>query len=70
MKLVILEPLGVNKDKLLGMAKESLGNEVDIIYYDTRAEDTETLIERSKDADAVVLSNLPYKKEVIENCPN
>ncbi|OCA98507.1 2-hydroxyacid dehydrogenase [Clostridium beijerinckii] len=70
MKLVILEPLGVNKDKLLGMAKESLGNEVDIIYYDTRVEDTETLIERSKDADAVVLSNLPYKKEVIENCPN
>ncbi|MCI1476968.1 MAG: 2-hydroxyacid dehydrogenase [Clostridium beijerinckii] len=70
MKLVILEPLGVNKDKLLGMAKYSLGNEVDIIYYDTRVEDTETLIERSKDADAVVLSNLPYKKEVIENCPN
>jgi phosphoglycerate dehydrogenase-like enzyme len=70
MKLVILEPLGVNKDKLLGMAKDTLGNEVDIIYYDTRVEDTETLIERSKDADAVVLSNLPYKKEVIENCPN
>lgn len=48
------------------MAKDSLGNEVDIIYYDTRVEDTEKLIERSKDADAVVISNLPYKKEVIE----
>jgi phosphoglycerate dehydrogenase-like enzyme len=70
MKLVILEPLGVNKDNLLGMAKETLGNKVDIVYYDTRVEDTETLIERSKDADAVVLSNLPYKKEVIENCHN
>lgn len=70
MKLVILEPLGVNKEKLLGMAKDALGNEVDIVYYDTRVEDTETLIERSKEADAVVLSNLPYKKEVIENCPN
>ena len=70
MKLVILEPLGVNKDKLLGTAKDVLGNEIEIIYYDTRAEDTETLIERSKDADVVILSNLPYKKEVIENCPN
>ncbi|MEQ8197344.1 MAG: 2-hydroxyacid dehydrogenase [Clostridiaceae bacterium] len=70
MKLVILEPLGVNKDKLLSMAKDALGNEIEIIYYDTRAEDTETLIERSKEADAVVLSNLPYKKEVIENCPS
>ena len=70
MKLVVLEPLGVNKDKLLDMAKDTLGNKVDIVYYDTRVEDTETLIERSKDADVVVLSNLPYKKEVIENCPN
>jgi len=70
MKLVILEPLGVNKDKLLSMTKDTLGNKVDIVYYDTRVEDTETLIERSKDADAVVLSNLPYKKEVIERCPN
>lgn len=70
MKLVILEPLGVNKDKLLGMAKDALGNEIEIIYYDTRVEDTETLVERSKEADAVVLSNLPYKKEVIEACPN
>jgi len=70
MKLVILEPLGINKDKLLGMAKDTLGNEIEIIYYDTRVEDTETLMERSKDADAVVLSNLPYKKEIIENCPN
>jgi phosphoglycerate dehydrogenase-like enzyme len=70
MKLVILEPLGVNKDKLLNMAKDTLGSEIEIIYYDTRVEDTETLIERSKEADAVVLSNLPYKKEIIENCPN
>src|SRR5471030_787807 len=70
MKLVILEPLGINKDKLLGMAKDTLGNEIEIIYYDTMVEDTETLIERSKEADVVVLSNLPYKKEVIENCLN
>lgn len=70
MKLVILEPLGVNKEKLLGMAKDTLGSEIDIVYYDTRVEDTETLIERSKEADVVVLTNFQYKKEVIENCPN
>lgn len=70
MKLVILEPLGVNKEKLLGMAKDTLGSEIDIVYYDTRVEDTETLIERSKEADVVVLTNFQYKKEVIEYCPN
>lgn len=70
MKLVILEPLGISKDKLLNMAQNALGNEVEVIYYDTRVEDTKTLVERSKEADVVILSNLPYKREVIENCSN
>lgn len=70
MKLTILEPLGVEKEKFLKMAKDVLGDRVEIKFYETRVEDTETLIERSKDADIVVLSNFKYKKEVIEKCPN
>lgn len=70
MKLVILEPLGVEKEKLLNMAENVLGDRVEIIYYDNRVEDTETLIKRSAEADIVVLSNFKYKKEVIEKCPN
>ena len=70
MKLTILEPLGVEKEKFLNMAEKVLGNRVEITYYDNRVEDTKTLIERSKDADIVVLSNFQYRKEVIENCPN
>lgn len=70
MKLVILEPLGVEKEKFLKMAKDVLKDSVEIKFYETRVEDTETLIERSKDADIVVLSNFKYKKEVIEKCPN
>ena len=70
MKLTILEPLGVEKEKFLKMAKDVLGDRVELKFYETRVEDTETLIERSKDADIVVLSNFKYKKEVIEKCPN
>ena len=70
MKLTILEPLGVEKEKFLKMANDVLGDRVEIKFYETRVEDTETLIERSKDADIVVLSNFKYKKEVIEKCPN
>lgn len=70
MKLVILEPLGVEEEKLLGMAEETIGDRMEVVYYDTRVEDTDTLIERSKEADVVVLSNFKYKKEVIEHCPN
>ena len=70
MKLSILEPLGVEKEKLLNMAEKVLGDRAEITYYDNRVEDSETLIERSKDAEIVVLSNFQYRKDVIEKCPN
>jgi D-3-phosphoglycerate dehydrogenase len=70
MKLVIIEPLGVEQEKLLKMAEETLGNSVEIVYYDNRTTDTQTLIERGKDADIIAVSNLPLNKEVIEGCSN
>lgn len=70
MKLSILEPLGVEKEKFLNMAEKVLGDRAEITYYDNRVEDSETLIERSKDAEIVVLSNFQYRKDVIEKCPN
>lgn len=68
MNVVILEPLGVAKEKLLGLGREVLGDQVNLIYYDTRTEDVDELIERSKDADVVVLSNFQYRREVMEHC--
>lgn len=70
MKLVIIEPLGVEKEKLLSMAAEALKNNVEIIYYDTKVTDTETLIERGKDADIIAVSNLPLNSDVINGCKN
>ena len=70
MKLVIIEPLGVAKEKLLNLATATLGNQVEIIYYDTRVTDTEELIKRGKDADIIAVSNLPLNSEVIGGCPN
>ncbi len=70
MKLVILEPLGVAKENLLAMAEKAVNGRMEVVYYDTRAEDTPTLIERSRDADVIVLSNFQYRREVMEHCPN
>lgn len=70
MKLVIIEPLGVEKSKLLEMAKETLGDAVEIVYYDSKVTDTKTLIERGQDADIIAVSNLPLNKEVINGCKN
>lgn len=69
MKLVILEPLGVEQEKLLALAEEKLTDRVEIEAYDTRVTDADALAERAKDADIVVLSNLPFRKEVMERCP-
>lgn len=70
MKLVIIEPLGVDDEKLLSMAREALPDSVEIQYYNTRVTDTETLIERGKDADIIAVSNLPLNADVIRGCEN
>lgn len=70
MKLVIIEPLGVDKEKLLDMVKKVLPDSIKTKYYDTRVTDTASLIERGKDADIIAVSNLPLNSEVIEGCRN
>ena len=70
MKLVVLEPLGIPQEKLRALCEEAVGGRMEVVLCDTRAEDTPTLVERSRGADVVVLSNLPYKREVIEQCPD
>ncbi len=70
MKIVFLEPLGILQQQLEQMAEKTVAGRAEVVCYDNRVEDVPTLIERSKDADVVVLSNFSYRKEVIEHCPN
>lgn len=70
MKVSVLEPLGVEKNLFLDIAAQYLDEDVELVCYDNRVTDTQTLIERSKDASVVVLSNFHYGKEVMEQCPD
>lgn len=70
MKLVIIEPLGVEQSKLLSIAASMLPENMEVIYYDTRVTDTASLIARGKDADIIAVSNLPLNSEVIKGCKN
>ncbi len=65
MKLVVLEPLGVEKEQLESLAA-ALSPKPEFVYYDTRVTDTETLIQRGVDADIIAVSNLPLSAEVIK----
>ena len=69
MKIAFLEPLGVSADALDAMVRTAIGPDHEVVYWPDRKTDTETLVRRCEGADAVVLSNFPFRREVIERCP-
>ena len=60
-KLVIIEPLGVEEDKLMEIAHKALPDSIEIISYQTKVTDTESLIERGKDADIIMVAKPAIK---------
>ncbi len=70
MKCAVVEPLGVSKEVLLECAAKILGSEIEIDYYPDRKEDEQSLISRSGDADIVMISNIPYNREIMSKNPN
>lgn len=70
MKLVVLEPLGVEKETLLALAEEKLGDRAEITVYDTRETDITKMAERAAEADILVLANQLLPEEVVRECKN
>ena len=70
MKLVIIEPLGVEEEKLMEIAHKTLPDSVEIVSYQTKVTDTDSLIERGHDADVIMVANLPLNADVIKGCKN
>lgn len=70
MKLVVAEPLRIPKERLNHLLRDTLGDRVDVIFYDTRNTDPACLMERCQDADIVALTDLPFRREVIQRCPH
>lgn len=68
MNIIAVEPIGIGKVKEEEIKKEfsCLGHSF-LMYYD-RKEDEKTLIERMKDADIVIISNIPLTKNVLNEC--
>lgn len=68
MKIVILEPLGISKEKLAAASAAVEAKGHTITAYDTRTEDAQEMAERGKDADVIVIANQPLRKNVLEKC--
>lgn len=70
MKIVIIEPLGITNEKLEEASKEVKKAGHELVYHETRTDDTNELIQRGKDADIIIIANLPFRKAVLEHCDN
>ncbi|MBQ4355203.1 MAG: hydroxyacid dehydrogenase [Bacteroidales bacterium] len=69
MNIAILEPLGVSTEYLKERIVNKIGDSHQLTFFPDRREDEATLVARSQGADIVVLSNIPYRKAIIERCP-
>lgn len=69
MKIVFLETLGLSQAELDAAVRPFVGDAAELIYYPDKKTDPETLVQRCKDADVAVLTNFPFRSEVMERCP-
>lgn len=69
MKIVFLESLGISEEMMRRLSAPLLeaGHTVEAFQ---RTDDVALQIEHAKDADVVVIANMPLRAEVIEACPN
>ncbi len=70
MKIVLLEPLGVSKEKIEELARPLIAKGHEFKGYYSLATDESQQLDRCKDADVIIMANHPLKGEVIEKCEN
>ena len=68
MKIVLLEPLGISKEKTEKLAEPFVKSGHRFVPYYTLAADETEQLERIKDADAVIMANHPLSDDVIREC--
>ena len=70
MKIVAVEPIGISKDRALEIKSQFSVLKHDFIFYSTRKEDAASLVERMREADIVIISNIALNAEILSQCPN
>lgn len=69
MHIVFIEPLGICECIITALCKPLTDQGHTIKIYPDRKEEEEILIERAREADVVVISNIPLRKHFFEACP-
>lgn len=69
MKIVAVEPIGISRQRAEELVERYAAKGCEFVVYPDRKEDEQTLVERMKDADVVIVSNIRLSREVLEQCP-
>lgn len=69
MKIVAVEPIGISAQRAEEIKQNLAKAGHEFVWYPDRKEDTATLAERMKDAEIVMISNIPLPAEVMTQCP-
>ena len=70
MKITGVEPIGISEAKAKEIAEQLAKHHLEFQCYRDRKEDAATLVERMKDADVVIVSNIKIGADVLSQCPN
>lgn len=70
MKIVCVEPIGISKERSEIINKEFVSLGYEFVFYNDRKEDEDSLRERIKDADILIISNIKLSREVLSACSN
>ncbi|MEE1220466.1 MAG: NAD(P)-dependent oxidoreductase, partial [Bacteroidales bacterium] len=68
MKIVAVEPIGISQERAKQLSEIYAQKGHQFVVYPDRKEDAPTLIERMQGAEVVIVSNIPLKKEVLQEC--
>lgn len=69
MKIVAVEPIGISAERAEEIKQDLAGKGHEFVWYPDRKEDAATLVERMKDAEVVIISNIPLRADVLSQCP-
>ncbi|MDR1725543.1 MAG: hydroxyacid dehydrogenase [Bacteroidales bacterium] len=70
MKIICVEPIGINNAHAENLKQNFAIQGHQFVFYSDRKEDENILIDRLKDADVGIISNIPLTKNVLSRCTN
>lgn len=68
MKIVAVEPIGISSTRAETIKKDLSKKGYEFVWYDNRSENPDELVRRMKDAEMVIVSNIPLPKSVLSKC--